>query len=100
MVCKLQKEDPSAIEGTTLFSTSNCNGRPIGVYLPKAHDFTSGALDIVIWLHGYFIKGQKELLTEVNLKPENRIASAGQGLRQGRRPGCAFLRPRRQRKQQ
>ena len=75
MACKLQKEDPSAIEGTTLFSTSNCNGRPIGVYLPKTHNFTSGALDIVIWLHGYFIKGQKELLTEDNLKsaPDQKI---------------------------
>ena len=75
MACKLEKEGPSAIEGTTLFSTSNCNRRPIGVYLPKVHNFEKSARDIVIWLHGYFIAGQKELLPEDNLKssPEQKI---------------------------
>ena len=61
MRCEL-REDSAVAPGLTLFSTGRTCMKPTGVYLPPRHFDAQTALNIVIWLHGYYVKDIKYLL--------------------------------------
>jgi hypothetical protein len=62
MPCELEKEHVETFPGLTLFSKpgSNCI-KPTGVYLPVKHVDTKNALDVVLWLHGWYVTSHKQL---------------------------------------
>jgi hypothetical protein len=62
MPCDLVKDDVKTFPGLTLFSKpgSTCM-KPTGVYLPPKHSDTDNALNVVLWLHGWYVKSHKYL---------------------------------------
>ena len=62
MPCELEQDSVTTFPGLTLFSKrgSHCM-KPTGVYLPEKHVDTKKALDVVIWLHGWYVTSHKQL---------------------------------------
>jgi hypothetical protein len=62
MPCELEEDDIGVFPGTTLFSkeTARCI-KPTAVYLPRKGDVSGRALNVVIWLHGFYVRSHKFL---------------------------------------
>lgn len=63
MACELKEEDPNTFPGKTLFSTagSNCMKRT-AVYIPAGPAQTDLALNVVLWVHGWYVRNHMYLL--------------------------------------
>lgn len=63
MACKLEEEDPKTYPGKTLYSaaSSGCMKRT-AVYIPAGPAQTDLALNVVLWLHGWYVQNHKFLL--------------------------------------
>ena len=62
MRCELEEDDIGTFPGVTLFTkaTAHCI-KPTAVYLPPKSAASSNMLDVVIWLHGFFVRDDKFL---------------------------------------
>ena len=62
MACELEQDDIGTFPGVTLFTkrTARCI-KPTAVYFPPRHAVSSKKLDVVLWLHGYYVKDHKFL---------------------------------------
>lgn len=62
MPCELEEDDIGAFPGTTLFSkeTAHCI-RPTAVYLPPKREASGNKFNVVIWLHGFYVRNHKFL---------------------------------------
>ena len=62
MTCELEQDDIGTFPGVTLFTkrTARCI-KPTAVYFPPRHAVSSKKLDVVLWLHGYYVKDHKFL---------------------------------------
>ena len=58
MPCELKNEDINTYPGVTLFSTGGCL-KPTAVYIPPTHVATNNALNVVIWLHGFYVNDHR-----------------------------------------
>jgi hypothetical protein len=60
--CELKEDDIGTFPGVTLFTKpdSHCI-RPTAVYFPPKHLPTSKKFDVVVWLHGFYVKDYKFL---------------------------------------
>jgi hypothetical protein len=60
--CELEEDDIGTFPGVTLFTkrASRCI-KPTAVYFPLKHVASSKKLDVVVWLHGFFVKDYKFL---------------------------------------
>lgn len=63
MACELKAEDPKTFAGKTLFSTpgSSCM-KSTAVYIPAGPAETDLALNVVLWVHGWYVQNHKFLL--------------------------------------
>jgi hypothetical protein len=61
MPCELEQDSVKTFPGLTLFSKRGLCMKPTGVYLPPKHVSTKNALDVVLWLHGWYVKDHKQL---------------------------------------
>lgn len=60
--CELEQKDINAFPGTTLFTKRQAPGMmPTAVYLPPKHVTATTKLDVVIWLHGFYVKDHEFL---------------------------------------
>jgi hypothetical protein len=60
--CELEAEDIGTFPGVTLFTNGDARCiKPTGVYFPPKHLPTNKKLDVVVWLHGFYVKDYKFL---------------------------------------
>ena len=61
--CQFIVDDKATVQGTTLFAEGKhaCT-KETGVYLPPNHQDKSSKLNVILWLHGYYVKGIRNLL--------------------------------------
>lgn len=61
MTCELERAD-ATYPGLTLFTTRHARCiKPTAIYCPQKHALTSTTFDVVVWLHGYYVKDHKFL---------------------------------------
>jgi hypothetical protein len=62
VACELEQDDIGTFPGVTLFTkrTARCI-KPTAVYFPPRHAASGKKLDVVLWLHGYYVKDHKFL---------------------------------------
>lgn len=60
--CKFIADDKATVQGTTLFAEGKhaCT-KETGVYLPPNHQDKSSNLNVILWLHGYYVKSVRNL---------------------------------------
>ena len=60
--CKFIVDDKATVQGTTLFAEGKhaCT-KETGVYLPPNHQDKSSNLNVILWLHGYYVKSVRNL---------------------------------------
>jgi hypothetical protein len=60
--CELEEDDIGTFPGVTLFTkrTAHCI-KPTAVYLPPKHAAPGNKLNVVIWLHGFYVRDHKFL---------------------------------------
>jgi hypothetical protein len=61
MTCILDPDKNTSFAGTTLFSRDKTCSPPVGVYYPPKHDDSNKMLNVVIWLHGYYVSNIQSL---------------------------------------
>lgn len=65
MPCELEEENPSSVPGMTLLSKSKplspCQKKLTSVYLPPKHRKESTTLNVILWLHGFYVRGSQFL---------------------------------------
>ena len=78
MPCELQQDHVKTFPGLTLFSKpgSHCM-KPTGVYLPDKHVATKNALDVVLWLHGWYVTSHKQLFHSDDASVRQQVLSSG-----------------------
>ncbi len=59
MACELTKEEPSPMEGLTLWG-ERCS-RPSAIYFPRADMLGNSQLNLVLWFHGFYVTELKEI---------------------------------------
>jgi len=77
MPCELEKDGVKTFPGLTLFSKlgGTCM-KPTGVYLPPRHSDTKKALDIVLWLHGWYVTDRKQLFHSDEARVRQQVLSS------------------------
>ena len=62
--CKFAVDDKATVQGTTLFAEGKhaCT-KETGVYLPPNHQDKSDRLNIILWIHGYYVTGIKNIFS-------------------------------------
>jgi len=77
MPCELEQDSVKTFPGLTLFSKpgSNCIKRT-GVYLPEKHVDTKNALDVVLWLHGWYVTSHKQLFHSDEARVRQQVVSS------------------------
>ena len=62
--CTFIVDDKATVQGTTLFAEGKhaCT-KETGVYLPPNHQDQSDKLNVILWLHGYYVKSVRNLLS-------------------------------------
>jgi hypothetical protein len=77
MPCELEKDDVKTFPGLTLFSKSRSTCmKPTGVYLSPKHLDTKKALDVVLWLHGWYVKNHKHLFHSDEARVRQQVLSS------------------------
>ena len=62
MPCELEEDDIGTFPGVTLFTKRDAHCiKPTAVYFPPKHAASSKKLDVVLWLHGFYVKDHKFL---------------------------------------
>jgi hypothetical protein len=77
MRCELEKDDVKTFPGLTLFPKpgSTCI-KPTGVYLPPKHSDTKKELDVVLWLHGWYVTDAKHLFHRDKAQVRQQVQSS------------------------
>lgn len=78
MPCELKQDNPDPFSGLTLFSKpgSACL-KPTGVYLPPKHSSANNALNVVLWLHGYYVQNHRYLFHSDNTRVREQVLGSG-----------------------
>jgi hypothetical protein len=78
VICELEQDDKS-FPGTTLY-TNPKNGHCIkqtAVYLPPNHGKTSLKLDIILWIHGFYVDDHKFLFRSDPTRLREQVLASG-----------------------
>jgi hypothetical protein len=59
MPCELKIEDINTYPGVTLFSKPGNCLKPTAVYIPPTHVAANNALNVVVWLHGFYVNDHR-----------------------------------------
>lgn len=76
MLCELDQDSVKTFPGLTLFSRRGTCTKPTGVYLPPRHVNTKTALDVVLWLHGWYVKDHKQLFHSDEARVRQQVVSS------------------------
>lgn len=62
MPCELIQDDTKSFPGLTLYSKSGSRCmKPTGVYIPRPDSTNFSSLNVVLWLHGFYVKDSRYL---------------------------------------
>lgn len=76
--CELERKDNDIFPGTTLFTKRLAPGmKPTAVYLPPTHHAEATKLDVVIWLHGFYVKDHEFLFLHDPAKLREQVRDSG-----------------------
>jgi hypothetical protein len=75
----LRSEDPPTLAGLTLFSDNRLGHwlQTLGVYVPPSVDFDTGVVNVVIWLHGYFVPKIEHLFSGDRSAVRQQVLASG-----------------------
>ncbi|HSA47985.1 MAG TPA: hypothetical protein P5552_16030 [Candidatus Competibacteraceae bacterium] len=60
--CKFVVDDKATVQGTTLFADKeNACTQETGIYFPPSHQKNNNNLNVILWLHGYYVKSPRNL---------------------------------------
>jgi hypothetical protein len=78
VACELEQDDIGTFPGVTLFTkrTARCI-KPTAVYFPPRHAVSSKKLDVVLWLHGYYVKDHKFLFNGDPARIREQVRDSG-----------------------
>lgn len=78
MACELEEDDIHAFPGTTLFTkeASRCI-KPTAIYLPPKREAAGNKLDVVIWLHGFYVRNHKFLFRNDPARLREQVRDSG-----------------------
>lgn len=76
MPCELEQDSVKTFPGLTLFSKRGTCMKPTGVYLPPKHVDTKNALNVVLWLHGWYVTDHKQLFHSDEARVRQQVLSS------------------------
>ena len=78
MACELEQNDIGAFPGVTLFTKRTAPGmKPTAVYLPPKHATASTKFDVVIWLHGFYVRNPEFLFHNDPARLREQVRDSG-----------------------
>jgi hypothetical protein len=78
VACELEQKDAKSFPGVTLFTKRLAPGmKPTAVYLPPKHVSAATKLDIVIWLHGFYVKDHEFLFHNDPARLREQVRDSG-----------------------
>ncbi len=76
--CELEQKDANAFPGVTLFTKRQAPGmKPTAVYLPPKHPTAATKFDVVIWLHGFYVKNHEFLFHSDPARLREQVRDSG-----------------------
>ncbi|MFB9269862.1 hypothetical protein ACFFWD_43225 [Bradyrhizobium erythrophlei] len=78
MPCKLEQKDIGTFPGVTLFTkrTAHCM-KATAIYLPPKHVTSATKFDVVIWLHGFYVKDHEFLFRNDPARLREQVRDSG-----------------------
>ncbi|AND88970.1 MULTISPECIES: hypothetical protein [Bradyrhizobium] len=78
VACELEQKDANAFPGVTLFTKRQAPGmKPTAVYLPPKHPTAATKFDVVIWLHGFYVKNHEFLFHNDPARLREQVRDSG-----------------------
>ena len=78
VACELEQKDVNAFPGVTLFTKRQAPGmKPTAVYLPPKHPTAATKFDVVIWLHGFYVKNHEFLFHNDPARLREQVRDSG-----------------------
>lgn len=76
--CELEQKDVGSFPGVTLFTTRQAPGmRPTAVYLPPKHATAATKFDVIIWLHGFYVRDHEYLFRNDPARLREQVRDSG-----------------------
>jgi len=76
--CELEQKDIGTFPGVTLFTKRQAPGmRPTAVYLPPKHLTTTTKFDVVLWLHGFYVRDHEYLFRNDPARLREQVRDSG-----------------------
>lgn len=78
VACELEQKDLNAFPGVTLFTKRQAPGmKPTAVYLPPKHVTAATKFDVVIWLHGFYVRDHEFLFHNDPARLREQVRDSG-----------------------
>jgi hypothetical protein len=78
VACELEQKDVNAFRGVTLFTKRQARGmKPTAVYLPPKHATAASRFDVVIWLHGFYVRDHEFLFHNDPARLREQVRDSG-----------------------
>ena len=78
VACELEQKDVNAFPGVTLFTKRQAPGmKPTAVYLPPKHATAATKFDVVIWLHGFYVRDHEFLFRNDPARLREQVRDSG-----------------------
>jgi hypothetical protein len=76
-ICELVEDDKASRIGLTLLSKGSTCMKPTSVFLPTKHAVGSRELNVILWLHGYYIESNGYLFRKEDTKVRQGVENSG-----------------------
>ena len=82
MPLSLTFSSPDTLPGRTYYSDDALGTwrKPTGVYLPPGVDLDKGFVDVVIYLHGFYVGSIQDLFNNDRVKPREQVLASGKNV--------------------
>jgi hypothetical protein len=78
VVCELEQKDIGSFPGVTLLTKQTAPGiKPTAVYLPPKHATVSTKFDVVVWLHGFYVRDHEFLFRNDPARLREQVRDSG-----------------------
>jgi hypothetical protein len=76
--CELEQDDIGTFPGVTLFTKGNAHCiKPTAVYLSPKHSVSRNMLNVVLWLHGFYVRNHKFLFHNDRARIRDQVRDCG-----------------------
>jgi hypothetical protein len=78
----LKAEDPQTAAGLTMFSDPLLGtwSKPTGVYVPPSVDIDKGVVNVLLWLHGWYVRRIEDLFTMDRSGVRRQVLASGKNV--------------------